>query len=585
MNRIIQALIRLERRITAPRTLHRLKFLSWQWVQVRRTVILSLILIGSLVIALISGWLSLFNRYGSAAPDLGGTYREAVSGESKNLNPLFSPSSPVDEDVVRLVFSGLLRRGDSGDLEGDLAREYNVSLDQKTYTISLRKGVKWQDGVVFTSRDVTYTVATIQDKAYQGPRAAEWRDVKVEAKGDQTVIFTLPLAYSFFPQSLTLPILPWHLLKDVPVKNLPVAAFNDHPIGTGPYSFISREETEDKNRKEGQRQEITLERNKHYFLKRPFIDRVSLRIYRSPHEAWQAYVRREVDVVSGIPPEDAATAEDWQSLRLHDLTLPQYTALFYDLSSSAAPVAERPVRQALGAAIDRRPIIREVIAGRAFPAYYPVLPGQTGYDPALPRPGYDPAAAEKLLDQAGWAKDPKSGRRAKAGRVLKVSLVTGQTSTYRKTADLIKKAWQRVGVTVELITLADKTLQERHIKTRTYDVLLYGVNLGPTGDLYPFWHSSQSGAAGLNLSNYSNSIVDRQLEQARQTSDKDQIRQKYVRAQRLWLEDAPAYILFTPIYAIGIDERVHGPQIASLSVPSDRYAGLTEWYVNLRRKL
>jgi ABC-type transport system substrate-binding protein len=115
-------------------------------------------------------------------------------------------------------------------------------------------------------------------------------------------------------------------------------------------------------------------------------------------------------------------------------------------------------------------------------------------------------------------------------------------------------------------------------------VLLYGINLGPSGDLYPFWHSSQTGPSKLNLSNYTNGIVDRALEGARLTTDRSQISQKYVRMQKTWMADLPAQPLFTPIYEIGIDRKVHGVSIGRLDVPSDRFASIADWYIKAKKE-
>jgi peptide/nickel transport system substrate-binding protein len=584
VTRLISFLIKVEKALRSPRVLSRLRYLGWQWLQVRRMVFLTGVFTLTLFFSLIWGWQTMHERFATSAPQSGGTYREALAGRSEIINPLFSPANPVDADIVRLVYSGLLRRDVDGSLKPDLAESYTLSEDRLTYTVKLRRELRWQDDVVLTSRDVAFTVGLIQSKEYEGPLKAEWAGVTVEAKSDHELTFKLQAPYAFFPVGLTLPILPWHLLRDVPAQNAAFAAFNDNPVGSGPFEFASRKTIDDPDSAGGQVQEVTLRRSPFYHAKKPYLDRIVFKIYNSPRLAYQAYERRSVDGVAGIRAEDVGDAAKWDELRLLDRTLPQFSAVFYNTDAKGAPVADGKVRTALSHLIDRRALIKDALDGRAFPIYYPLLAGMTGYDPGLPRIGFDQGAAERLLDESGWVKG-ESGKRSKGGQPLKVTLVTGETEAYRAASAFIKKAWEGAGASVEVASAADDQLQDRYIRGRNYQVLLYGINLGATGDLYPFWHSSQKGARGLNLSNYSNATVDRSLEQARSSPDAADIRQKYDRAQKAWLADLPAQPLYTPIYTIGVDERVGGVRVGELTVPADRFATISEWYVRESRRL
>jgi peptide/nickel transport system substrate-binding protein len=507
-----------------------------------------------------------------------------VVGKSETANPLFSPSNPVDQDIVRLIYSGILRRDTDGSLKPDLAKSYSISPDQTTYTITLQRDLKWQDGVVITSRDVAFTIGLIQSTDYSGPLSAKWANVKVEIKDDQTILFKLPTPYAFFSDELTLPILPWHTLRDIPVKNLSIAAFNDHPIGSGPFAFESKQNFSDPGITGGEIQEIALKRNSYYYAKLPHLDHVVFRIYTNPHDALKAYERRAVDGVSGIGAGDANEASNWKGLKLYDKTLPQFSALFYNLDAKNAPTTDLRVRKALSELIDRKPLIKTTLSGQGFSAYYPLVSGERGYDPSLPRVTYDPKDAAALLDQAGWVKNPSTGNRLKGRAKLVVDLVTGSDDTYQKAANFIKDAWEKAGVAVNITESDPSQLAGKYVQPRNYQVLLYGISLGPSGDLYPFWHSSQIGASKLNLSNYTNGIVDRALEGARLTTNKDQVDQKYVRMQKTWMADLPAQPLFTPIYEIGIDRKVHGVSIGRLDVPSDRFASIADWYIKAKKE-
>src|SRR3981081_735708 len=138
----------------------------------------------------------------TVVPTYGGTYVEGVTSAARFLNPVLA-ATPVDDDVVRLVFSGLSRFRSDGSIQGDLAQSFTTSDDGKVWTFQIRDDATWHDGKPVISDDVVYTVALLQDKAYVGPYGDAFRGVKVERVTDRVVRFTLPVAYGPFTASTT----------------------------------------------------------------------------------------------------------------------------------------------------------------------------------------------------------------------------------------------------------------------------------------------------------------------------------------------------------------------------------------------
>ena len=147
-------------------------------------------------------------------PAYGGTYVEGVTSAAQFLNPVLA-ATPVDDDVVRLVFSGLTRYRSDGAIQTDLAASFTTSDDGKVWTFQIRDDARWHDGKPVISDDVVYTIALLQDKAYVGPYGDAFRGVKVDRITDRVVRFTLPDAYGPFAASTTVPLLPSHLLAKV----------------------------------------------------------------------------------------------------------------------------------------------------------------------------------------------------------------------------------------------------------------------------------------------------------------------------------------------------------------------------------
>ncbi len=164
-------------------------------------------------------------------------YREGIVGLPSSINPL-TARTQVDRDIVALVFSGLVRRGPNGSVLPDLAANWTVGDKGQSYTFTLRPDAVWQDAEPVTSADVVFTVQTLQDPTYTGPAAGSWREVTVTAIDERTVRFDLATPLGGFLQAATQPLLPVHLLENVPPATLGDAPFNADPVGSGPYRLV-----------------------------------------------------------------------------------------------------------------------------------------------------------------------------------------------------------------------------------------------------------------------------------------------------------------------------------------------------------
>ena len=165
-------------------------------------------------------------------------YREIVVGHPSSINPL-TPRTQADQDLVALLFRGLVRAGQDGTILPDLAMAWSISADGRTYTFHLSPDAFWEDGQTVTSADVVFTIGLLQDPAYDGPYGSSWQGIHVAADGAYTVKFTMVLAIAGFLRQAALPILPEHLLASAEVVTLADNAFSRKPIGDGPYRILT----------------------------------------------------------------------------------------------------------------------------------------------------------------------------------------------------------------------------------------------------------------------------------------------------------------------------------------------------------
>jgi len=534
---------------------------------IRCLVALAIVALGFLVVRF-------YQRHVEYMARSGGEYTEALVGQPAYINPLLAQSD-VDRDLTRLVYSGLFKYDEQLQVVPDLASTYEISEDKKTYTIHLKPDLKWQNGNAIMADDVVYTFETLADSSYASPLATNFKGVSILRVDNQTVSFTLKEPFAPFLSNLTVGILPAHLWSDVSPTNFRLAEYNTKPIGSGLYLF--KELTKDKS---GNVKTYVLERNANYYGQQPFIDRITFKLYPDFDTAINALKNNSVAGLSYLPASSRDTLNKNKDIIIHNLRLPQYTAVFFNQKNSLLKIKE--IRQALAYAIDRQRIITEAEGGEAVLANAPILEGFLGYSTDAKQYEFDQAKAGSMLDAAGWKIPEAGGLRQKNGAELRFSLTTVDQTEYLHAANIIQENWEAIGVGIELKILNPSRVNQEIIKPKDYEALLYGEILGADPDPYPFWHSSQAAGSGLNLSAYYNKEADKLLESARQLSDPAERAKKYIDFQNILLEDEPAIFLFSPVYDYPINKKIRGINTELITTPSGRLNTIGQWYIKTK---
>jgi len=507
-------------------------------------------------------------------PTYGGTYIEAVSGTPQYLQPILA-ASDVDQDVVRLVFSGLTRFTRDGTVVGDLA-SYTIDGDGKVWTFTIRGDARWQDGVPVTASDAVYTVSLLQDRAYVGPYADAFKDVKVEAVGNDVVRFTLPDSYGAFAASTTVPLLPAHLLGDVTYAQLARASFNRRPIGTGPFRVAAATASE-----------VTLTRNDDYYgvlpdRTRAYLDRVVLRSYPSPSEALTALSRGEIDGVGGLAVNDAERARAMKNVLLYSFPTNDYTALFLNVRPEKQTFRETIVREAIATAIDKGAVLDAAIDGRGRVADEMVPPTSWAYVKDVPTFDHSAVQAAAMLDGADWKDHDGDGVRDKNGVKLAFEVATSSETARVAAATEIQDDLKRVGIAMTIKAVSFGELSEGIIPGRAYDALLIGVTGTGDPEPYPLFHSSEIAPPGHNFSGYFTLPIDRALESARRTSDAAKRFELIVPVFQAIAHECPVIFLYFSDYLYAQNKQVQGLRIMPITSPSERLWNVADWYVRTK---
>ena len=542
--------------------------------EVRRHIILWVLTIGIIIGA--SGLQLMWNQqsYRAVANANDGTYAEAVLGPVNTLNPIFASTS-AEESASSLLFSRLLTYDKTGRLNYDLAQSMSISEDQKSYTLKLRPDARWQDGVYIRAKDVVFTVNLLKNPATRSTITG-WTDISATAVDDLTVQFTLPDVYAAFPHALNfLPILPEHSLRDVAAGELRENTFSKNPVGSGPFTVRFVQEIDST----AGRSILHLARNDSYYRGAPKLERFQLHVYPTTDGIVRAIKTSEVNAVTDLTVSDASKITgDRYVIERKPINAGAY-ALF---NTTTGVMSDKTVRQALQVGTDTD-AIRKAVGEGTPEIHLPFISGQVTGD--VPGPVvYNKAAAEGLLDQAGWKLD--GDVRKKDGNLLRLTVVTTKNNDFEKALSAMADQWRKLGITVTT-SIVDPTDRAQNVvedilQPRRYDVLLYQLTIGGDPDVYAYWHSSQA-SRGFNFSNYSSPISDDALASARTRIEPDLRNAKYVTFAKQWIADAPAIGLFQATTQYVYSKNVHAlPKDEVLVSAADRYAEVLYWTVGDR---
>jgi peptide/nickel transport system substrate-binding protein len=492
-------------------------------------------------------------------PVRGGTLVRAINyGDPRNLDPILATDvSP--EIVVRNLFSRLLEY-DPADkaFEGDLASEWTESPDHMTWTFTLRKGATFTNGREITAADVKYSLERLADpknaspaagvlvdvvgaEDFQGGKAAGIAGITVEGDSKVTVAFRVPFPnFSQTVASASTSIVPREEVEKAG------AEFGRKPVGSGP--FVLESWTPDDR--------VVLKANEDYHGGRPYLDGVVFRIMKDE-------VTRDADFRSGALDMMTLAEDTYQQYKAdatysrNILEVPELFTRAVFFNTTVAPFDDVRVRQAVNYAINKKPIVRNVLANKAFVATGPLQGSSPGFDKELEGYGYDQEKARKLLQEAGL------------GGGFEMEVIA--SSSGARSMEALIGDLQKVGITLKIsqVEAPQPIARSGNFKTAYYST---GGDVDPVSFLLARFHTRSIGPPG-NVSRYSNPEVDQLLDKGNAAKDQDERVRLAREAQRIIVKDAPWFFFNYNKAAIVHKPKVHGLQ----PVPTDiDYQDLTK---------
>ncbi len=481
-----------------------------------------------------------------------GHYVEGILGNWGRLNPLFGDANPVDNDIARLVFAGLVRIASDGSVVSDMAYMPKIDKSRTVYTFTLKKDLKWHDGTSVTSRDVAFTIQQISDPDFRGSEniSLVWRSVEVEVLDESTIVFQLEKPFSpFLARFATIGILPEHLLRGLSSEDLFNAPFNAFPVGSGPYRI-------DKVTPSG----IHFSAWGNYHFGSPQMEKLEFRFYQNFSNALRDI---EKQLINSFYIRGFLSLADYEKVsRLKNVELfniHQSGALVLSLNiQRLGYFDDYRVRKAFSLVIDRSRIAETIFFGRFRPSVSFVAPYGWAYDPAQDLDEFlnnvgssyqqDLKLAKQLLTDAGWHEHPTTGIRMNdKNEQFNFIIRTDHDPARSQLALEIAKHLELLGIRASVATTPFKVLLRDFLIPSNYDAALTVIDPGSDPDPYFFLHSSQILFSGLNISNFANLSVDKLIERGRDHMDTNIRLDVYGQLQELWNSEVPAIVIGYPM--------------------------------------
>ncbi len=504
---------------------------------------------------------------GAGAGVVPGELRIAIQRAPNTLNPILSANT-TEGLLNRLSFDTLISvDGRTKKLVPILATEVpteangGISKDGLTITYHLHDGVKWHDGVPFSSKDVKFTWQAMMNNANNVNARIGYEDVgSVDTPNDTTVVFHLkhkfaPFVNTVFAESDDpICIIPEHLLAKYP--NLNKVPFNQQPIGTGPFKLASWIRGD----------HIELVANDDYFRGKPKLRRVFVREIPDENTSLNALRSHDVDWIFEASPQLYKQLKTLAGITTILNDQPQ--TLGMQMNTSRVPLNDVRVRRAISYAVDKQALVDKNTGGSAVVAWADQPPFSWSYEPAVTKYPHDVDKAKALLADAGWSPGT-DGMMHKAGQPLTLQLSYNLENATRKlVAVQIQAMLKDAGIDAQIKAYPANLFfatygQGGILTTGKYDLAISGWIAGFDPDDHSLFDCDQiprpGHPDGVNYTRYCNKDeMDTAQAAALASYDEASRKKAYSTIQKLLARDVPEDYIWFPRQAQPINPAFKG---------------------------
>jgi len=465
--------------------------------------------------------------------------RIGIGIDADTLNPQ-EHTTTLPQNMSDLIQDTLLYQTPDNKLEPRLVTKYEMSKDGLTYTLHLRKNVKFSDGTPFNAKAVKLTFDRALDPKMKVPlRFAITMIKEVTIVDDYTVRIQLKYPFAPFATNLSLTLCS-------PISPAAIEKYGEdvrqHPVGAGPYIL--------KEWVKGDR--IVMVRNENYYGPKPTVAQLTFKIV--PEDATREAMLRsgQIDVCYKPLPSNVAALKSDPNITV-EMPLDTRT-IFMGLNCQKGVTTNKLVRQAFNYAVDKKAICSKILFDTAVPMEGPVSPILFGYFKMTNQYDYNPEKAKELLKKANFDFNQTVQMRTPQGRYLFDKQVSEAVQAYL----------QAIGVKTELRTYDWPTYVAgllKPIKETELEVFLLGwgpIVLDADFGLYGQFHSSVNPPNGLGSAFYSNPEYDKIMDASRLEQNSAKRLEILKKASEMVWDDAPWIWLHVEKFVIAYSSKIKG---------------------------
>jgi peptide/nickel transport system substrate-binding protein len=479
---------------------------------------------------------------------LGCTRPSSTDGDS-TLTVAYPPGYPMyglftDDSPMFLVFLPLVARNADGELEGRLAERWEHSPDYRNWTVHLRQGVRWHDGVPVTAHDVKFTLDLLSEPSvlYAQPGGytltvlddttytIEYHHLAADEIGKGSPLDDYTVYY------------PKHLLEQLDPEDFGDWEFWSQPVGNGPYRYVGQVP----------QTMMEFEANPDYYRGKPSIERVVLKLTDADVTE---LLSGNVDAVEYAGRETLLALSGNDRFHAYHLSSPRHNRVIaWNLRNEL--FRDASVRRALTLAIDRVELQQILNIPAGIPIFDVPLSGGQYRRGEVPDPvPYDPERAKQLLDEAGWRDGDADGIRERNGMPFRFTLLTAGDAgpdIGKAVPVYIQSQLRRVGIDVEVQTM-DWLLVLERVTASEFEASVFNVNASldsPMGVLPFFGEESFIG--------YANRDVIALLNELLSTIDPNEVDRIHLQLAPIFEADLPVTFLFPGVQTAVAARRVRG---------------------------
>jgi peptide/nickel transport system substrate-binding protein len=473
--------------------------------------------------------------------------RIGIGIDADTINPI-EITTAIPANITELLYDTLLKADAGGGLLPNMATEWSASDDGLTWTIKLRKGIKFIDGAEFNAQTLKRHLELVQDPKVRMPFRFLFAPVKsLTVVDDYTVQYHLHAPFAPFISLFTVVCIP----SQKAITPYDGSKLNLNPVGAGPYKLAEWVRGE----------RIVLARNDGYWGKKPTVEKIVYQIV--PETATRVAMLRagQLDVSYSPTPADVPSLEADPSITV-DRPL-STRIMFIGMNTQKGPTKDKLVRQAFNYAVDKTAITDKILFKVAKPLDAPLPPSFFGYSRMENQYTYDPDKANALLKQANFSKDT----------VVKMITPTGRYTYDKQVAEAVQAYLGDIGVKTELRTYDWPTynsLTMQPLEKSELELFLLGWGwpiYDPDGVLLIFFSGFVHPPNGMNSTYYKNPQYDQAVGAARQVMDPAKRKALYKQAATMLWDDAAVIWLYVEPFSIVYQSKYQGLDIR----PNERF--------------